>query len=40
MTVGTTGFVGERLTEARQVFGLTKVALASEARIFGRTVYW
>jgi len=28
MTVGTPGFVGERLTEARQAFGLTKVALA------------
>jgi Zn-dependent peptidase ImmA (M78 family)/transcriptional regulator with XRE-family HTH domain len=28
MTIGTTGFIGERLTEARQAFGLTKVALA------------
>jgi Zn-dependent peptidase ImmA (M78 family)/transcriptional regulator with XRE-family HTH domain len=28
MTVGTIGFVRERLTEARQAFGLTKVALA------------
>jgi transcriptional regulator with XRE-family HTH domain len=28
MTVGTAGFVKERLTEARQAFGLTKVALA------------
>lgn len=28
MTVGTNGFIGERLTEARQAFGLTKVALA------------
>lgn len=28
MTIGTVGFVGERLTEARQAFGLTKVALA------------
>src|SRR5947209_7675941 len=28
MTVGTPGFVSERLTEARQAFGLTKVALA------------
>lgn len=28
MTVGTTGFVRERLTEAREALGLTKVALA------------
>jgi Zn-dependent peptidase ImmA (M78 family)/DNA-binding XRE family transcriptional regulator len=28
MTTGTPGFVGARLTEARQAFGLTKVALA------------
>ena len=28
MTIGTPGFVKERLTEARQAFGLTKVALA------------
>ena len=28
MTIGTPGFIGERLTEARQSFGLTKVALA------------
>ncbi len=28
MTTGTPGFVGGRLTEARQAFGLTKVALA------------
>ena len=28
MTVGTTGFVGERLTEAREGLGLTKVALS------------
>src|SRR4030081_572679 len=28
MTTGTAGFVRERLTEARQAYGLTKVALA------------
>jgi len=28
MTVGTVGFVGVRLTEAREALGLTKVALA------------
>ena len=33
MTVGTLGFVGARLTEARQAFGLTKVALAEMVNV-------
>jgi Zn-dependent peptidase ImmA (M78 family)/transcriptional regulator with XRE-family HTH domain len=33
MTIGTHGFVGARLTEARQAFGLTKVALAEMVNV-------
>ena len=33
MTTGTLGFVGARLTEARQAFGLTKVALAEMVNV-------
>lgn len=33
MTTGTPGFVGARLTEARQAFGLTKVALAEMVNV-------
>ncbi|MGY4572970.1 MULTISPECIES: helix-turn-helix domain-containing protein [Bradyrhizobium] len=33
MTIGTQGFAGARLTEARQAFGLTKVALAEMVNV-------
>ena len=38
MTVGTLGFVGERLTEAREALGLTKVALSELIDVSGMAI--